>query len=146
MTSPGEDSRPMNLWKRIEIALAAAAALTGMGMALDLSIRSYKTEDVSFRILVLLSSLPSVVFGVASYFHAVKSKKWAMVLMFVAGSINNALILSSAVVIVYVLAVFQDAWGLIALIANFLLVIITLAVVFVGWDPFRDDSQPNELK
>src|SRR5712671_4085454 len=132
----------MNLWKRIEIACAAGAALTGMGIALDLSVRSYKTEDVSFWILVFLSSLPSVVFGVASYFHAKKSKKWAMVLMFVAGSINNALILSCAVVIVYVLAAFQDAWGLIAVITNFLLVIIALVVVFVGWDPFRDDPQP----
>ena len=69
-----------------------------------------------------------------------------MVLMFVAGSINNALILSFGFVLVYVLAVLQDAWALIALIANFLLVIITLVAVFIGWDPFRDDPQQEILK
>jgi len=136
----------MSLWKRIEIACAVAAALTGMGIALDLSIRSYQTEEVSFRTLLFLSSLPGVVFGVASYFHAAKTKKWAMVLMFVAGSINNALILAFGLGIVYVLALLQDFWGLIALIADFLLVIITFAAVFVGWDPFRDDPRPNELR
>jgi len=136
----------MNLWKRIEIACAIAVALSGMAVALDLYIRSFKSDEFSLRLLMFLSSLPSVVFGVASYFHAAKTKKWAMVLMFVAGSINNALILSFVFVIVYVLALVQDIWGLIALIANFLLVIITLAAVFVGWDPFRDDPQPNDLR
>ena len=136
----------MNLWKGIEIVCAVAAALIGIGIALDLSIRSHETEEASFRLLLFLSALPSLVFGVASYFHAMKNKKWAMALMFVAGSINNALILSFGLVIVYVLAVLQDTWGLIALIANFLLVIITLVAVFIGWDPFRDDPQQEILK
>ena len=136
----------MNLWKRIEIVCAVAAGLIGMGIALDLSIRSHEIEEASLRILLFLSSLPGLVFGVASYFHAMKSKKWAIVLMFVAGSINNALLLAFGLGIVYVLALLQDFWGLIAMIADFFLVIITFAAVFVGWDPFRDDPQPNDLK
>ena len=131
----------MNLWKKIEVTCAIAAALSGMTVAVDLFIRSYRTDEFSFLLLLSLSSLPSVVFGVAAYLHVTKRKIWPMVVMFVAGSINNALIVCFGLGIVYLFSVLQDTWGLIALIANFLLVIITLAAVFVGWDPFRDDPQ-----
>lgn len=64
-----------------------------------------------------------------------------MVLMFITGSINLALSVCFGFAVIYTFAVLQDVWGLIALAANFLFVIVALLFVFVGWDPFRDDRR-----
>jgi len=131
----------MNLWKKIEVGCGIAAALSGVAIILDLFARSDRIDGFSSWLSLFLSSIPSLVFGVASCFHAAKSKTSAMVVMFVAGPVNNALIVSFGLGILYVLSVLHDTWGLLALIANFVFVLIGFLAVFVGWDPFRDDPQ-----
>ena len=136
------------LWSKIEVTCGVATALSAMIVAIDLFIPSYRAHDLSFQSLLFLflPLIASVIFGVAACLHARARMTWALMVMFIVGSINNAFIIILGGGLVYIFALLQDSLGLNALITNFLSVLMTLAAALIGWDPFRDDPQPDFLK
>ena len=94
------------------------------------------SSDYVFFFFIL--AFPGLIVA-AAYVHAVRDKAWGFILLLVGGLLTNALLFAFAAGILWALAIFNDILGLLAMILEFVLVLIASAAAvaaFMSRDPF----------
>jgi hypothetical protein len=143
----------MTASRKIEIICAVSAAMLGVVLFADIFLRDLAEHnglgerfDVNsgyvFELLVF--AFPGVIIVGAAYAHAMRNKIWGFVLLVIGGLLSSGLLLAYAPGTLWVLAVSNDILGLLAMIAEFLLILVTLAAAvatFMSGDPFGSDVQ-----
>ena len=138
----------MTLSRKIEIICGLSAALLGVVVFADVFVRDLAEHNrLGQRFQVnsgyvfefLVFAFPGVIIVTAAYAHVVKEKMWGFVLLLLGGLLSSGLLLAYAPGPLWVLAVYNDILGLLAIIAEFVLVLIALAAAvatFMSGDPF----------
>ena len=136
------------LSRKIEFLCGASAAVLGIVAFADVFLRDVTQHNRLGEIFHLNSgyvfeffmlAFPSLIVAMAAYAHAVKYKTWGFILLLVGGLLTNALLLAYAPGILWLLAIFNDIFGLLVMVVEFVLVMVTIAAAvaaFMRRDPF----------
>jgi len=77
----------------------------------------------------LILALPGIVVAVGSYFHAIRRKQWAVIVVFIGGIANVALVGLNAGL---AYALIQDIWGRIGIFADCAATALTMGLALVN--------------
>lgn len=137
----------LTLSRKIEIICAVLAALLGVVVFADVFLRDlaehnrlgerfHVNSGYVFEFLVF--AFPGVIIVGAACAHAMRNKIWGFVVLVIGGLLSSGLLLAYAPGTLWVLAVSNDILGLLAIIAEFVLILLTLAAAvatFMSGDP-----------